>query len=225
MEEGVLFEFPEGAALVNTFVGNAFVMRYQKPERIAEGVTVDTGKNRKSVPIMVQALKTELQCNVCNAILFVAPYVKIVSEIVSSGRRGLRRDLRDARFTLAIDGEKVVPDGKVTDCLVDPDGNMPATAWPDLSRETALFTGFEYSVFDKHKLGMSWQYRPSGLPLGLFLPNASLVNIELRNLPAGHGEVKLEAGLVAAMYTTVEKEIGTEGRKTRLKEHVAIKKS
>jgi hypothetical protein len=199
-----MFEFPVQATLLNTFAGGTyFPMVYKGDASVSKTVKMDT----KGKVGPVKGLGITLETYVCDAIFLAAPYVRIVSP---SSPKILRKHLKDARLSLVIDREILIPDAPLLNHLVDPEGIVPEMAWPDLSHGQNLFL----AAHPRANGSKEWD------AIGYFLSSGADVNVEIRCLPSGRGVLEIETGLVAATYTTrVEK--GTPGpRTTKLRERV-----
>lgn len=184
-----LFEFPKHAVIVGA-AKNDFTLSLEKIHPIIKRTTIDTGADPREKLEPITILKEVVKCQVSDAVLALTPYFWI-----STGQStpSLPASLAAARFSLVIDNEIYILDGSVKNHLTDFEGNLPDTA--KLS-------------FAKPKKGaclgnlMANGATVPGSTFGYFLLNESCVSIEVRDITSGYGKIELEAGLVAALYTT-----------------------
>ena len=111
-----MFRPPEYAALINPIACNAFAMRCEGRNDLEQTLVVDTGLTPGGTPINAQTLNATTQSQVCDAKMFVMPFIKLLTPVSPdyAGQFFL------ALFTFSIDGELVVNNAAVEKHLLCP---------------------------------------------------------------------------------------------------------
>lgn len=169
--------FPERLAFVNlTEIKRGYEMKYVKEEAFSNGGIVKNGQT-------VELLRYTMQCEVWEATLLVTPYIRVIE---GDGQwRG--------RLVFRVDGEVVV-DGPIERHLVadmeSPILDVPMTRPPGAALCYASYVDKDGSVPDKSVYG-------------IMAPNGSVLELEIKDsVLSKDGYVKVEAGCIAALYTT-----------------------
>ena len=181
------FEFPGYVSIVGA-AKNDFAMTLDKIYPMVQKTPIDTGGDPRAKLDPVTLLKNAVECQVSDAILLLTPFFRI-----AGGSPSFPNGLATARFSLIADNEIYILDGQVENHLADLDGNLPEAAKLDFSNP-------------KKGVCLANMYSGSGtIPgstFGYFLLHGTPITIEIRGIAAGYGKVEMEAGLVAALYTT-----------------------
>jgi len=182
-----MFRPPEYAALINPIACNAFAMRCEGRNDLEQTLVVDTGLTLDGTPINAVVLDATTQSQVCDAKLFVCPFIKLLTPVSPdyAGRFFL------ARFTFSIDGEKVVNDSAVEMHLVCPACQIAVQPSPDSSDATLV----------RLLLGQS-EDEVLGCCQMFFLPNGTRIVATLSGIPTGAGAIRINTGAILANYTT-----------------------
>lgn len=177
-----MFRPPEYAALINPIACNAFAMRCEGRADIKQTVTVDTGLTPGGTPITLNSLDFTTSSQVCDAKMFVLPYVELVTP-VSPDYLG---QFHTARLTFSIDGEKVINDSAIQNHLLCP-ACLVAAQPTDLG--VLLIAG----VSEDELLGGCQMF---------FLPNGTRLQAQITGIPTGGGVLRINTGAILANYTT-----------------------
>ncbi len=182
-----MFRPPEYAALINPIACNAFAMRCEGPNNLEQSLVVDTGTTADEDPIDAVTLDATTVSQVCDAKLFVMPFIKLMTPVSAdyAGKFFL------SKFTFSIDGEKVINDSAVEHSLLCPACQIAVQPSPD-SADVANLRIFVGSTQDD-LLGNCQMF---------FLPNGTRLIANLSDIPTGAGSVRLNTGAVLANYTT-----------------------
>ena len=195
-----MFRPPEYAALINPIACNAFAMRCEGRNDLEQTLVVDTGLTLDGTPINAVVLDATTQSQVCDAKLFVCPFIKLLTPVSPdyAGRFFL------ARFTFSIDGEQVVKDSAVEMHLVCPACQIavqPSPDSPDASLVRLLLGQSEDEV-----LGCCQMF---------FLPNGTRMVATLSGIPTGAGPIRINPGAILANYTPIDKKVIAKMTRTR----------
>lgn len=183
-----MFRPPEYAALINPIACNAFAMRCEGRNDVEQTLVVDTGNTADLTPINVVTLDVTTQSQVCDAKMFVMPFIKLLTPVSPdyAGKFFL------ARFTFSIDGEKVVQNSAVEKHLICPACQIAVQGSPDSAdiANVRLILGER----EDELLGQCQMF---------FLPNGTRIIADLVGVPTGApGNIRLNTGAVLANYTT-----------------------
>lgn len=182
-----MFRPPEYAALINPIACNAFAMRCEGRNDVEQTLVVDTGLTSGATAINVVSLDVTTQSAVCDAKMFVLPFVKLLTP-VSTDYAGL---FFLARFTFSIDGEKVVNDSAIEKHLLCPACQIAVQPSPDSASTTDL--RILLGEREDELLGQCQMF---------FLPNGTRIQATINGIPAGGGALRINTGAVLANYTT-----------------------
>jgi hypothetical protein len=177
-----MFRPPEYAALINPIACNAFAMRCEGRADIKQSVTVDTGVTAGLTPINVNTLDFVTQSAVCDAKMFVLPYVELVTPVTPD----YLGQFHTARFTFNIDGEKVIQDSAIQNHLLCPACLVAA-------QPTNLGVLLIAGVTEDELLGGCQMF---------FLPNGTRLQANIVGVPTGAGVLRINTGAILANYTT-----------------------
>jgi len=177
-----MFRPPEYAALINPIACNAFAMRCEGRSDIKQSVTVDTGATAGGTPININSLDFVTQSAVCDAKMFVLPFVELVTPVTPD----YLGQFQTARFTFNIDGEKVINDSAIQNHLLCP-ACLVAAQPTDLG--VLLIAG----VTEDELLGGCQMF---------FLPNGTRLQANIVGIPTGAGVLRINTGAILANYTT-----------------------
>ena len=183
-----MFRPPEYAALINPIACNAFAMRCEGRNDVEQTLVVDTGTTPDGTPINVVTLDVTTQSQVCDAKMFVMPFIKLITPVSPdyAGKFFL------ARFTFSIDGEQVVKDAAVEKLLLCPACQIAVQPSPDSAdiADVRLLLGER----EDELLGQCQMF---------FLPNGTRIVANLVGVPTGApGNIRINTGAVLANYTT-----------------------
>jgi hypothetical protein len=182
-----MFRAPEYAALINPMACNAFAMRCEGRNDIEQTLVVNTGTTADETPLNVVTLDVTTQSQVCDAKLFVMPFVKLLTPVSPdyAGKFFL------AKFTFSIDGEKVVNESAIEKHLICPACQIAVQGSPDSSdiANVRLLLGER----EDELLGQCQMF---------FLPNGTKVQASIAGIPTGAGNIRINTGAVLANYTT-----------------------
>lgn len=182
--------FPEHAGLINQQEGNGFALRHHKPLVMENTATVDTGEDPKKYAAS-KVLDFTVTVPVFNAVLLVAPYVRLTQCVTERFMKWFRR----AKLTLELDGCRILWNSPVRHHLAVPKDRRLDDYPFDIDQEPDW-------IFPAGRLKDGNVFWEDGY--GIFLPNESVVRVMLTGIPGGEGKVPIEAGCVAAEYTTRE---------------------
>lgn len=182
-----MFRPPEYAALINPIACNAFAMRCEGRSDIEQTLVVATGSTPGGTPINVVSLDVTTQSAVCDAKLFVMPFVKLLTPVSPdyAGQFFL------ARFTFSIDGEEVVSDAAIEKLLLCPAclvAVQPSPASSDPSLVRILLGEREDELLGQCQM--------------FFLPNGTRIVATINGIPTGGGDLRINTCAVLANYTT-----------------------
>lgn len=178
--------FPDRAAMLDRRTGGAYVLNFKGGPPVTQKVEVDTGTPDAARSRSLETFATNLQVNVCEALLLQSVAFKATSDLPMT-----LEDLKDARFSLMIDGEMIVPDKAFTDHLEVGCRPIP-NAGLDFSKP--LLPLVANQIDGEEAIADS--------TFGYFIPNNSVIVVVVRKLPAGCGKIQIETELTAAFYTT-----------------------
>ena len=183
-----MFRPPEYAALINPIACNAFAMRCEGRNDIEQTLVVDTGTTPDETPITVTSLDFTTSSQVCDAKLFVMPFVKLLTPVTTDFAGKFFLSL----FTFSIDGEKVVNESAIEKHLLCPACQIavqPSPATTDIA-EVRLLLGER----EDELLGGCQMF---------FLPNGTRIIATIAGIPTGApGNIRINTGAVLANYTT-----------------------
>lgn len=174
--------FPQKAGLVQVPSGNAYALRFFKAIKIK-----NVGEYRPQdpfKPLTVLDMRTETP--ICDAILAFSPYIARLDS--PKGKQDLFGE--KAKLSLVVDGAELLHQAKARDFYVENITKMP----------------FEYDrvfakgIFPAVLMDEAGTAALAGEICGLFLPNATDVKITVTGW--SEKSAKIEAGLIAAQYTT-----------------------
>lgn len=179
-------QFPQYAALVNQISCSAYAMRYDTRRPFLKETRLLPTDHHS----MIDLLGWTTSSQVCDAILFVRPFVKFPkgtpAEILEMAGKWT--------VTLTIDGEQVEKSMLLDEILVKADGN-------GIRRQPYVITRKPSSLFLGVGLNEKQEADPSDW-LGLMLPNNSFLQLVVHEIKGLPWEAKITAGVVAASYTT-----------------------
>lgn len=183
-----MFRPPEYAALINPIACNAFAMRCEGRNDIEQTLIVDTGTTPDGTPINAVTLDAVTQSQVCDAKLFVCPFIKLLTPVSTdyAGKFFL------SRFTFSIDGEQVVRESAVELHLLCPACQIAVQPSPDTPDADAVRLLLGYS--EDEIMGCCQMF---------FLPNGTRIVATLAGIPTGApGSLRINTGAILANYTT-----------------------
>ena len=182
-----MFRPPEYAALINPIACNAFAMRCEGRNDIEQTLVVDTGLTPGGTPINAQTLNVTTQSQVCDAKMFVMPFIKLLTPVSPdyAGQFFL------SQFTFSIDGELVVNQAAVEKFLLCPACQIAVLPSPPTTDVTAV----------RLLLGEREDELLGGCQM-FFLPNGTNIIATLSGIPTGAGPIRINTGAVLANYTT-----------------------
>lgn len=182
-----MFRPPEYAALINPIACNAFAMRCEGRSDVEQTLVVDTGTTAGAAPIDVTSLDVTTSSQVCDAKLFVMPFVKLITPVSPdyAGQFFL------SRFTFTIDGEKVVNDSAIEKHLLCPACQIAVQPSPDSTDVADV----------RYLLGEREDELLGGCQM-FFLPNGTRIIATISDIPSGAGSIRINTGAVLANYTT-----------------------
>jgi len=177
-----MFRPPEYAALINPIACNAFAMRCEGRADIKQTVTLDTTLTGGGTPITLNSLNFTTSSAVCDAKMFVLPYVELVTP-VSPDYLG---QFHTALLTFSIDGEKVINQSAIQNHLLCPACLVAA-------QPTNLGVQLIAGVSEDELLGGCQMF---------FLPNGTNLAAVITGIPTGGGVLRVNTGAILANYTT-----------------------
>lgn len=196
-------------ALVNVHHAQAFAMRFDRVEDLANRITLTPESLEREMVLKGDgprhwSPRTRMVCRVfekttmsqiCDTILMVRPYLKVVS--------GKARMLA-GRLHLKIDGELVIDYEPIRDFWIDENPKAYDPDDPIRPRKNSY-------LFISGAIDSQNQADPGLGYYGIMLANGSEIKMRIADLEIREA-VTLEAGLVAATYTTrqegVEEQFG-----------------
>jgi len=177
-----MFRPPEYAALINPIACNAFAMRCEGRADVKQTVTVDTGLTPGGTPITLNSLDFTTQSAVCDAKMFVLPYVELVTPVTPD----YLGQFHIAQLTFAIDQELVINQSSVQNHLLCP---ACLVAAQPTNQGVQLIAG----VSEDELLGGCQMF---------FLPNGTNMVATLTGIPTGASVLRVNTGSILANYTT-----------------------
>jgi hypothetical protein len=186
-------DFPAYAAVIDRNMCAAFAVKFLNTIHVEQSSYLQGNLDAQTT---VTLLDYTTQAAVCDAILCVRPYVRLVKPRVEEALEQLSRQVR---IWVEIDGELVLNGGPLEEHLVGPDGYGKRRK------------PFHFRVPTKHQnfyLGvgeLQGESRREAVPTerGVFLPNSSKVRIWMSGIKLARGEVMdLSTGLVLGLYST-----------------------
>ncbi len=189
-------DFPTYAALINPVSNSAFAMKFVEAIPLEQETHIHHGH-----PPQLELLNHTTENAVCDAILCVRPYIRLVEP---HDGRILDRLARRGLVQVTIDGDLVF-NGSIEEHLIGFDGY-------GLRRKP-----FQFQVVDGLFQGSDVTPNPpgpglqvpvegvgaTGVKRGVFLPNDSKIKIRLAGVDLQEGErLLLSTGLVLGHYTT-----------------------
>src|SRR5579871_6021383 len=183
------FDFPEFAGLINPMKKNAYALRrslkpnWTKTMFVAEA---STGNGAEVFSVSAECLNT-------NAFLLVRPWIRAHSKMSDEAFEKLRL----CSLSLMIDGVMLLQDSPIDDYLIAMDGGGMRAASPGVRAPN------EY-VYPAVELNTSDATADPYKPLGVFLPDKTMVRLFLRTPPGHTGweEAQIVAGFTVSEYTT-----------------------
>lgn len=179
-----IVSFPDHAAMVEQR-GGAYILNFKELDPQPQDVTVGTGFVPQALVRPFDAFALTTKSNVCEAILLQSVAFRIISPVTLT-----IGDLKPTRFSLTIDSKTLVLDKAFPDHL-EFGAPMPNA-------------GLDFSDLKLPLLAnrVDGDGALADSTFGYFIPNNSIIVVEVRNFPAGHGKVEIKTSLVAATYST-----------------------
>jgi hypothetical protein len=183
-----MFRPPEYAALINPIACNAFAMRCEGRNDIEQTLVIDTGTTPDETPLSAETLNVTTQSQVCDAKMFVMPFVKLLTPVTTdyAGKFFL------GSFTFSIDGELVVNQSAIEKHLLCPACQIaiqPSPATTNIADVRLLLGEREDELLGGCQM--------------FFLPNGTRINASIAGIPTGApGNIRVNTGAVLANYTT-----------------------
>ncbi|HXX92354.1 MAG TPA: hypothetical protein VEN81_01895 [Planctomycetota bacterium] len=177
-----MFRPPEYAALINPIACNAFAMRCEGRADVKQTVTVDSTLTQGSTLNPLQTLNFTTSSQVCDAKMFVLPYVELVTPVTPD----YLGQFHIAQLTFAIDQELVINQSSVQNHLLCP---ACLVAAQPTNQGVQLIAG----VSEDELLGGCQMF---------FLPNGTNMIATLTGIPTGAGVLRINTGSILANYTT-----------------------
>jgi hypothetical protein len=182
------YDFQKLLALVNHVSQTAYALRYDRREVMWKTTTLSPENTKENIHL----LEVTTQSQVCDAVLVVRPYVRLMPGTTEEAMEELRKGL----VSFYVDGLDVTQRCLIDEFLVRPDGSgIRRRPWAFSISPTNA------SVFPATLLDDLQQALPNE-QVGVFLPNGTHVILMLRMEEALKQEITVKAGLVAARYTT-----------------------
>ncbi len=189
-------DFPEYAALINPMTTNAFAMKFVDATPLERETRI-----HNEHPAQVELLNHTTEDAVCDAVLCVRPYIRLIEP---RDERVLDRLARQSLVRVTLDGELVF-DGSAEEHLIGFDGYGLQRKPFQFRASGALFSGAELGP-NPPALDPIVPTEGEGAPgakRGVFLPNGSKIEIWLAGIDLQTDEhLLLSTGLVLAHYTT-----------------------
>lgn len=176
-----MFRPPEYAALINPIACNAFAMRCEGRSDVKQSITVDTGSTTGGTPLDVNTLDITTSSAVCDAKMFVLPFVELVTPVTPD----YLGQFQTAHFNFNIDGEKVINDSAIQLHLM-----CPACLVAGQTTTSVLLIA---GVTEDELLGSCQMF---------FLPNGTRLQANITDIPTGGGVLRINTGAILANYTT-----------------------
>lgn len=176
-----MFRPPEYAALINPIACNAFAMRCEGRADIKQSVTLDTGITADQDDLDLTSLNYTTQSAVCDAKMFVLPYVELMTPVTPD----YLGKFHTALLTFNIDGEKVINQSAIQNHLL-----CPACLVVGQPTSSVLLMA---GVTEDELLGSCQMF---------FLPNGTNLTANITGIPSGAGTLRINTGAVLANYTT-----------------------
>lgn len=178
---GYRFIAPEFAALINPIACTAFAMRCEGRSDVEQRNEVATGATVDGEPIDSQVLDHTTESAVCDAKMFVLPFVKLLNCVSPD----YASRFFTARLTFSIDGELVVDDSAIENHLLCP----ACLICSQPTDEVGLLLGTP----EVGLLGTCQMF---------FLPNGTRLTATIADIPTGGGDLIINAGAILVNYTT-----------------------
>lgn len=173
---------PDYLALIDPVRCNSFSMRYEGRRDILHKTVIASGDKRHDAPIACLFLDDEVSARVCDAVLLVSPCLRLMSPVPLD----YAADLLLCPLTLRVDGEVVINEELLERFLIRPNCDPAPT---------------DGRVF----LGRREEELVGGCRLH-FLPGRSKIEMTVKNIPTGAGDLHFNAGVILANYTTLAKQ-------------------
>lgn len=184
--------FPKCAGLIYPDQNKGFAIWYYKPFPMEETRSVDTGDDPK-IRVEYEAVFPAVNVPIFNAVLLVAPYVRILQEVSERFMKRFRR----AKLFLSVDGCRILWHSPVRHHLAAPKDRRLDDYPFDLDMDSGC--GFPAARMSDDGMNI---FRDD--VYGVFLLNGSIVQVMVAGIPGGEGKIRLETGCVAVEYTTRE---------------------
>jgi len=180
-KNGWRFIAPEFAALINPIACAAFAMRCEGRSDVEQRNVVATGATVDGEPIDAIVLDHTTESAVCDAKMFVLPFVKLLNcvDLDYASR------FFTARLTFSIDGEDVVDDSAIENHLLCPACLVCSQPTTDVG-----------VILGTPELGLL------GTCQMFFLPNGTRLTATIADIPTGGGDLIINAGAILVNYTT-----------------------
>lgn len=182
MQNNYRFVSPEYAALINPNACAAYAMRCEGRSDVKQRTVVATGTTSGSVLSSQVILDHDTDSQVCDAKMFVAPFVEVYNDLTLE----YASQFVTAILNFDIDGEEVISDSAVNNHLLCPAcliARQPTDALTVL-------------------LGCDCELGLLGMCQMFFLPNGTNIHATLDNIPTGGGDLNVVAGVIMSNYTT-----------------------
>jgi hypothetical protein len=176
------FISPEYAALINPNACAAYAMRCEGRADVKQRTVVATGTTPGSVLGKTSILSHTTKSQVCDAQMFVMPFVEVYNDLTLDYASQFVTTL----LNFDIDGEPVIKNSAINNHLLCP-ACLIARQPTD---EVRILLGCDCEL---GLLGMCQMF---------FLPNGTEINASLDNIPTGGGDLNVVAGVILVNYTT-----------------------
>lgn len=181
MMNGYRFIAPEYAALINPIACTAFAMRCEGRSDVEQRTVISTGNTADGTTSDTTVLDTTTESAVCDAKMFVLPFVKILTPVTPD----TASQIFTARYNFSIDGEEVVMDSAIENHLL-----CPACL---IAEQPTATTRLLLGSPEVALLGSCQMF---------FLPNGTRIIAQVTDMPAGLGDLTTNAGAILVNYTT-----------------------
>jgi len=182
MQNNYRFVSPEYAALINPNACAAYAMRCEGRADVKVRTVIATGTSPGSVLAEQVILDVDTDSQVCDAKMFVAPFVEVYNDLTLT----YASQFVTALLNFDIDGEEVISDSAVNNHLLCP-ACLIARQPTD---EVRILLGCDCEL---GLLGMCQMF---------FLPNGTNIHASLTGIPTGGGDLNVVAGVILSNYTT-----------------------
>jgi hypothetical protein len=186
------FQFPQYMALIDRMACQAIPMRFDKVVPLEQDLAFQPG-----VEIITIGFKTP--CGLTDAVFVARPWIRPEP----ATPRGVLDEFRSWRLSMSLDSNEVLPERPIEEFLVDPDGfgyRERAFELPPLPSTVLKAGGFEPSP-GQSKPFISSPDQVVPVP-GLFGVGDQEIRLMLLKGKPLSCEIRIRAGLVAALYTT-----------------------